>query len=510
MSRLDDAFLKAYAKVRGNHVSRTGRSGSELHGASVPDAIDASNGDSNAPESAEGEIWIDANGERHFRPDDGVANVASFIARTSNGRVRGSAPRPGDGASIDGFHGDGVGPRGMLVPAGSHREDYMVDEVHAMRGPHFQPIALDLNAFDLIAPTGSESQGSREGRSHQGTPFAAEIASPSRPAVTYYRRPETGNAGPSTAQGTASKPGMERSLRGADEGAIMRADVSHPGVPNSGLNRHSHVSGAAAPVAAAMAQRLHAQAAAESVESRIHFDLHEEEIVTAHSTVNEETTVSFQPAWEVDRFEFADIVWELSDETSPLWLAAEQLQTACQEGLKIMAITSPGSEQGRSTLSIVLARMLAASGLNVLLLDGDMERPSLADKLSLDVQMGWSDAIRTGISPEEVAVHSVEDGFTVLPLAVTNTAVGTRQFSALATRMVGELRLAFDLIIIDATQMNMSGGWIPGTEETGLIDAALVIQDLRQENPAAMQACLQRLSELGIENVGLVENFSGS
>jgi Mrp family chromosome partitioning ATPase len=306
---------------------------------------------------------------------------------------------------------------------------------------------------------------------------------------------------------------MESVLRGADEGPIMRADLSHPRVPSSGLNRQSFASGAVAPAAPAMVDRVHSQPVVERVErveSRIHFDLHEEEMVTDHSSVNGETAVSFQAAWEVDRFEFADIVWELSDETSPLWLASEQLQTACQEGLKVMVITSPGSEQGRSTLSIVLARMLAASGLNVLLLDGDLERPSLADKLSLDVQMGWSDAIRTGISPEEVAVHSVEDGFTVLPLAVTNTALGSRQLSSIASRMVGELRLAFDLIIIDAAQMNVSGAWIPGTESPGLIDAALVIQDLRQENPAAMQTCLQRLSELGIENVGLVENFSGS
>jgi Mrp family chromosome partitioning ATPase len=222
----------------------------------------------------------------------------------------------------------------------------------------------------------------------------------------------------------------------------------------------------------------------------------------------------FVAAWEVDRFEFEEIVWELCAETSPLWQAAEQLEVACREGLKVLAITSPARGQGRSTLAITMARMLAATGLNVALIDGDLDKPSLADKMRLEIRLGWGDAVRTGLSVEEVAVQSVEDGFTVLPLATPDSSKGLRPAADTTSKMISQLRDAFDVVVIDTANINVIGGWIPGADSPSAdsrcqIDAALVIQDLRREDPEAMQACLRRLHKLGIANIGLVENFSG-
>jgi Mrp family chromosome partitioning ATPase len=225
-------------------------------------------------------------------------------------------------------------------------------------------------------------------------------------------------------------------------------------------------------------------------------------------TPAEPPAAKFQAAWEVDRFEFEPIVWELSDEKSALWQAAEQLQLACREGLRVLAISSPTRGQGRSTLAITLTRMLAATGLNAVLLEGDLDLPSLADKLQMEIRSGWSDALANGLSAEEVAVHSVEDRFTVLPLATCDQAAGRRPDTAATAHMIDRLRDHFDIVLIDAANVNVIGGWIPGTDGTCQIDAALVIQDARQPDEDAMQACLRRLQKLGIENLGLVENFT--
>src|SRR6056297_2379777 len=128
MSKLDDAFLKAYAKVRG--------------GSTAPPKVDEP---PQAPaELEEGEIWTDKDGEQYVRPDDGVMNVASFIARTANGRPRGTARPGGDGvADLEPPHSSDS-PDWQSLSDDHRGGGSLVEQVQAVRSPHFQPIAVDL------------------------------------------------------------------------------------------------------------------------------------------------------------------------------------------------------------------------------------------------------------------------------------------------------------------------------------------------------------------------------
>lgn len=513
MSKLDDAFLKAYAKVRGGSVRRESRA--------VVEPI---------AEPVEGEIWVDADGQRHFRADDGVVNVASFIARTSNGRTRGTAIRPGDESHPSDGPSDPKVPQSHAVPVMAGESTFLMDDVHDLRGPHFQPIALNLAAFDLLAPQESA------GPSYAGPSYAGPTESTVRAQLQTAAEHGAAEISASSfaASLTIAEVARHRTVsgvrlgrtRGAGRGTshggvIFRTDDSHPESRlnqiddqppvNAVVEEEAVVTPAPEPlVLAELSEFDTALTPAERTELDAALaPAADDAQVESPETDVAEPRAPFQAAWEVDRFEFEDIVWDLSNETSPLWMAAEQLQSACNEGLRVLAITSPGREQGRSTLAITISRMLAATGLSVVLLDGDIDRPSLADKLSLEIRLGWGDAVRTGISAEEVAVHSVEDGFTVLPLAAPDAAKGMRPSAAATTKMLAQLSSAFDLIVIDTANVNVVGGWMPGADAPCMIDAALVIQDLRQDDADAMQACLRRLNKIGIENVGLVENFSG-
>lgn len=417
MSKLDEAFLKAYTKDRG----------------AVTRSEPAVTVDSTAEES-DSEIWIDIDGERVVRCDDGVLNVASFIAHSASGRPRGGAPgelAAGGAGSVRLTSSSEAQPTPSESPSASGTGRLSFDAAHALRGPHFQPISLDLAAFDLFTQS--------------DLPQPAPLADPAAPREA--------TSSPSTAK-------------------VLRIDPMDPSVPS----------------ASAASMQPSEPVAEQSVQPPV-----------------QPARPRFQAVWEVDRFEFEEIVEELCGDRSPLWEAARQLQIACQEGLKVLAVTSPLREQGRTTLAITLARMVATSGLNVLLLDGDVDRPALADKLSLEIQLGWGDALRTGLPAEEVAVHSVTDRFTVLPL---DTSGADNQGRPAATAMLEGLVAAFDLVIIDTSNTNSVGGWIPGADTPCLIDAALVIDDARGNDPSAQQACIRRLQKLGIENVGIVENFT--
>jgi Mrp family chromosome partitioning ATPase len=535
MSKLDDAFLKAYAKVRD--------AGSRDHADTPPIADDQIND----------EIWTDSDGDHLLRPDDGVVNVASFIARTAHGRTRGTARRPSGSTPVGTHPHETPSPHGVPDSEDDDQVTHLIDRGHALRGPHFQPIALDLAALDIFAPVAAVAVAygslSTMDVSPQGDDDGGEISRPriaestrdgssgfqprteSRQPAAKLRVPATVAAKPQTS--ASGWPSNLVAASAAAPAAAPAVDRPNPLVRDS-MNDRPEIAETPNVADAAVENLIIDEIATDDATfdqpafEQSTFVSRDDSIATGATAdgavlradaghVNQAVPTDsnrasveapqFVAAWEVDRFEFEDIVWDLSDEKSALWHAAEQLEIACQEGLKVLAITSPSRDQGRSTLAITLARMLAATGLNVALLDGDLDRPSLADKMRLEIRLGWADAVRTGLSAEEVAVQSVEDGFTVLPAATPDTPKAARPAREATATMIDQLRDAFDLVVIDTANVNVIGGWIPGAEQNQ-IDAALVIQDLRSDDPDAMQACLRRLQKIGIANIGLVENFA--
>ena len=79
---------------------------------------------------------------------------------------------------------------------------------------------------------------------------------------------------------------------------------------------------------------------------------------------------------------------------------------------KVIGITSPCPQEGKSTTSLNLSYSLAEAGYKVLLIDADMRRPSVSKTLDLPRAPGLSnmlteephDAIRAGVLTENLSV----------------------------------------------------------------------------------------------------------
>jgi Mrp family chromosome partitioning ATPase len=200
----------------------------------------------------------------------------------------------------------------------------------------------------------------------------------------------------------------------------------------------------------------------------------------------------------------------LSEQERAFSKVAAHFSDACRQGLQVLMVTSPTQGEGRSTVACCIARSVAQRGIQVALLDGDLESPSLADSLNLDIDQGWNDAIVEGLPLEEIAIHSVEDQLTLIPLTANAASPKVAHFERHIASLMQRLRESFDLIVIDTTFINSLDNRLIGTGAEETLDAIILVTDGRNEDQQRMETAIRRIKNLGISSVGIVENFSNS
>ena len=113
-------------------------------------------------------------------------------------------------------------------------------------------------------------------------------------------------------------------------------------------------------------------------------------------------------------------------------------------------ITSTLAGEGKSTLSISLARSLVRDGKRVLLVDADLRKQGLREKLGItDRTLGLLDYLDNESVEPKRCVYALEEGFSVV--TGTNAAGGRRGLNHKRMRaFFGELYDSFDVILLDS------------------------------------------------------------
>jgi polysaccharide biosynthesis transport protein len=119
--------------------------------------------------------------------------------------------------------------------------------------------------------------------------------------------------------------------------------------------------------------------------------------------------------------------------------------------VKTLLITSPSSQEGKSTVALNLAAVLAEKGnQNVLLLEGDLRRPSLVSMLGLKLPSGLTQCTKNEVGLQSVIWKIDPLGFHLLPAGkpMDNPAelLTSEWFSSVTAKLVD----TFDWIIIDS------------------------------------------------------------
>lgn len=215
----------------------------------------------------------------------------------------------------------------------------------------------------------------------------------------------------------------------------------------------------------------------------------------------------FNPLWEVDRLEWPRICVELLntiDSQTPG--VANNLLNACQEGLQVLAVTSPQSGAGTSTVACCLAMIAGRHGLKIALVDGNMENPSLCYQTNLELDVDWHEAIARKLPLEEIAVHSVDDQITLVPLLARLSAPQLNEHNM--AKMLNELSQSFDLVVVDLGHMSSTRNMVTTLGDLGALNAVVAVVDRRTSSAERIESCLRQIRQTGIASVGLVENFA--
>jgi len=116
---------------------------------------------------------------------------------------------------------------------------------------------------------------------------------------------------------------------------------------------------------------------------------------------------------------------------------------------KIIQVTSPLPEDGKSTLAANLAISIARSGKSVIVVDADMRRPQLTASFAMENRLGLSDLIDGGCDPTQVVHATVIDNLSIVPCgpipANPAEALSMNQF----TDFLLWLRERYDFVIVD-------------------------------------------------------------
>ncbi len=176
------------------------------------------------------------------------------------------------------------------------------------------------------------------------------------------------------------------------------------------------------------------------------------------------------------------------------------LQFSTDRGVpKILLITSPAANEGKSTTALTLARNFAQLGKRVLLIEGDLRRPSLAKTMGISAGTGLSNLLAGAATAAQATMKTNDERIDIMvsgppPPSPTELLAGPKLVSLLLTSAE-----KYDQVIIDGPPvLGIADAPILANASTGTL---LVIRS-RVTKIASAQSAMRRLKTTRARLIG--------
>ena len=205
---------------------------------------------------------------------------------------------------------------------------------------------------------------------------------------------------------------------------------------------------------------------------------------------------------EAVRFLMANVVVLMADDEDKLapGVAREEPRG------RVLVLTSPLPATGKSSIVARLGEALAASGIRVLAIDGDLRKPTLARELGLpEDRPALAEVMLHDQSPARLLQEAGVGGLSVLTGASAAGSRGPVASPHRMLKMVEILRGQADLVLVDTAPVAIAA-------ETSIFaaraDGVIVVLDARNMVRETLTATRDQLQRAGARVLGLVLNFA--
>lgn len=175
---------------------------------------------------------------------------------------------------------------------------------------------------------------------------------------------------------------------------------------------------------------------------------------------------------------------------------------AAPRGLRTLSITSAQPQEGKSLILANLATALALHGAKVLLVDGDIRRPSQHRLFELPNQVGLSNLLRQTASLEECFRSTAVEKLYLMPAgpAVANPS---ELVATMLAQVLAPLTGEFDYVLLDSPPVL---GFADAVSISTAVEATLLVTRAGRTPREMVQASLQPLQRVRTRVLGVVLN----
>jgi capsular exopolysaccharide synthesis family protein len=172
-------------------------------------------------------------------------------------------------------------------------------------------------------------------------------------------------------------------------------------------------------------------------------------------------------------------------------------------GPLVVAVTSPGSGDGKSFVSSNLALAFAHANHRTLLIDADLRRGALHRALTLRRQPGLTDLLVTDVAPEQVIQPTAHASLDFLASGSRRRDAPELLGAAGTTDLMTRLRSRYGVIVVDTPPL---GAGVDALVLASLAGGLLVVLRLGRTERELAEAKIALLRQLPIRVLGAVLN----
>jgi len=169
----------------------------------------------------------------------------------------------------------------------------------------------------------------------------------------------------------------------------------------------------------------------------------------------------------------------------------------------VIAVTSPGRQEGKSTTSINLAIAMAMEGKRVLLIDADMRRPSLHKLVGVSNESGLSTLLVGSSSLSEVIRLTNIENVECLPAGPPPPNAAELLNSDASRNLFRSIGNEYDVVVVDCPP---SAGLSDVQVISTLVDGVLLVVSIDQTLKPQLDITIRALRRTGAPLLGIVLN----